>query len=348
MEQRCSLHSSVASSADETRPSSSIASAFSTDIDNPWPCSSSPKRSNAMSTMRRNSEPFPAELGCDLESLFPEHQQIEEPVADNICNKRRRHSDGFAMGMVNENEPMHVHVATSFSQQREHDPESQLQRPKKRKIQRIMSALPHRIISLSTKEKASKVDDTSSNRPHSPSKNEANEQPRSPHQAVLDAFAAKDKIKDVRPTLSVDNFFIQHTEEQIKSYDVQVIQAMRSQDIDQLRNMHKAGRQLQCANKFGESLIHMACRRGFVDVVRFLVDEAGVSVRVRDDYGRTALHDACWTSEPNEELVEYLIRQCPELLLMSDKRGSAPFEYVRREHWGRWLKFVQENEELLI
>ena len=149
-------------------------------------------------------------------------------------------------------------------------------------------------------------------------------------------------INSISSSLSVDNFFIRHTEEQIKAYDVQVIQAVRSQDIDQLRRMHKAGRQLQCANKFGESLVHMACRRGFVDVVRFLVDEAGVSVRVRDDYGRTALHDACWTSEPNEELVEYLIRQCPELLLMSDKRGNAPFEYVRREHWGQWLKFVRE------
>ena len=150
------------------------------------------------------------------------------------------------------------------------------------------------------------------------------------------------------PSLSTNNFFIEHTEEQIKAYDVHVIQAIRSQDIDQLRQIHKAGRQLQCANKFGESLIHMACRRGFVDVVRFLVDEAGVSVRVRDDYGRTVLHDACWTSEPNEELVEYLIRQCPELLLMSDKRGNAPFEYARREHWGRWIKFVEDNKERFV
>jgi len=54
---------------------------------------------------------------------------------------------------------------------------------------------------------------------------------------------------------------------------------------------------------------------------------------VRDgDCGRTALHDACWTSEPNEELVEFLIQKCPELLLlMSDQ----PFEYVRREHWSQ-------------
>ena len=304
-----------------------------------------------MSMMRRDSEPYP-DLGYDLDSLFQTHQpQIEEAIVDNArsslrkgspCNKRRRHSDGFAMGIMNENEPMHVQVAASFSPHDDHRQESQLEDPKKRKIHRIMSALPHRILS----QKASKIDDTSSNHPST--RNEANEQAQSPHQAVLDVHAKTGKGKAVCPTLSIDNFFVEHTEEQIKAYDVQVIQAVRSQDIDQLRRMHKAGRQLQCANKFGESLVHMACRRGFVDVVRFLVDEAGVSVRVRDDYGRTALHDACWTSEPNEELVEYLIRQCPELLLMSDKRGNAPFEYVRREHWGRWLQFVQENNELFL
>ena len=164
----------------------------------------------------------------------------------------------------------------------------------------------------------------------------------SPQSYLLQRFGATSFV----PSLSMKNFFIEHTEEQIKAYDMQVIQAIRTQDIEQLRQMHKSGRQLQCANKFGESLVHMACRRGFVDVVRFLVDEAGVSVRVRDDYGRTVLHDACWTSEPNEELVEYLIRQCPELLLMSDKRGNAPFEYARREHWGRWVKFLVQKEEI--
>ena len=163
----------------------------------------------------------------------------------------------------------------------------------------------------------------------------------SPQSYLLQRFGAT----SFTPSLSMKNFFIEHTEEQIKAYDMQVIQAIRSQDIEQLRQMHKSGRQLQCANKFGESLIHMACRRGFVDVVRFLVDEAGVSVRVRDDYGRTVLHDACWTSEPNEELVEYLVRQCPKLLLMSDKRGNAPFEYARRENWGQWVKFLVQKEE---
>mmetsp|Transcript_15545 Transcript_15545/g.34669 ORF Transcript_15545/g.34669 Transcript_15545/m.34669 type:complete len:277 (+) Transcript_15545:195-1025(+) len=165
--------------------------------------------------------------------------------------------------------------------------------------------------------------------------------PISPQSYLISVFGNESFC--VRPTLQVQDFFVQHTQEQINAYDMEVIRAVRSQDIDQLRSMHKAGRTLQCANRFGESLIHMACRRGFTDVVRFLVDEANVSVKVRDDYGRTPLHDACWTCEPNEELVEFLMLQCPELLLMSDKRGNAPFEYVRTEHWARWVAFLSER-----
>jgi len=64
------------------------------------------------------------------------------------------------------------------------------------------------------------------------------------------------------------------------------------------------GTNLQCANRFGESLIHMACRRSHRDVVSFLVNEAGVSLRVRDDYGRTPFHDACWRPELDLELIQ--------------------------------------------
>ena len=91
----------------------------------------------------------------------------------------------------------------------------------------------------------------------------------------------------------------------------------------------------------------MACRRGFTDVVRFLIKEAGVSPRVRDDMGRTPMHDACWTCEsrprPNAKL---LMEECPELLVLKDRRGSAPFEYTRVEHAGAWSAFLQEKREM--
>lgn len=93
--------------------------------------------------------------------------------------------------------------------------------------------------------------------------------------------------------------------------------------------------------------MHLACRRGYLDVVTFLVCEAGVPVLVRDDYGRTPMHDACWSTSPNLELMEFLLRTCPDLLLLSDVRGHLPFSYVRKEHWKAWIGFLEQHRDLL-
>eukprot|EP00592_Proboscia_alata_P000182 CAMPEP_0194373644 /NCGR_PEP_ID=MMETSP0174-20130528/22134_1 /TAXON_ID=216777 /ORGANISM="Proboscia alata, Strain PI-D3" /LENGTH=322 /DNA_ID=CAMNT_0039152869 /DNA_START=159 /DNA_END=1124 /DNA_ORIENTATION=+ len=151
------------------------------------------------------------------------------------------------------------------------------------------------------------------------------------------------------PYLSVrEDFFLKPTEEQMAAYGHDLIEAIRKRDIDFLRSYHENGNSLQCCNRFGESLIHMACRRGFVDVVQFLTKEAGVSLRVRDDFGRTPMHDACWTCEPNFELLDLLIASEPDLLVLSDKRGSTPFDYVRKEHWSGWMKYLEMNKQKLV
>lgn len=82
-------------------------------------------------------------------------------------------------------------------------------------------------------------------------------------------------------------------------------------------------------------------------MVQFLVEEANCSLWVRDDYGRTAMHDAAWSPKPNMELMDYLLQKVPELLLMSDVRGHTPFVYVRKEHWKEWIVFLQERQDKL-
>jgi ankyrin repeat protein len=138
------------------------------------------------------------------------------------------------------------------------------------------------------------------------------------------------------------------TDEQIELYNIDVITALRDQNIEVLREMHTSGRSLQCCNRFGESLIHMACRRGFIDVVRFMVEEANVSLCVKDDYGRTPMHDACWAPVPNFELMELLIQHAPEQLFLSDVRRHTPFSYVRKSDWKEWKKFLSERESMLL
>jgi len=147
--------------------------------------------------------------------------------------------------------------------------------------------------------------------------------------------------------LDLDNFFLEISQENIDAYNDDIISAVRRHDVDTIRQIFADGRILQCCNRFGESIVHMACRRGALDVVRFMVEEAGVSLRVRDDYGRTPLHDACWTQEPNTDLVKMVVLKCPDLLLISDKRGFTPLSYARQDDWEVWCKFLNENREIL-
>ena len=152
-----------------------------------------------------------------------------------------------------------------------------------------------------------------------------------------------DKDITFENALSIKNFFHEPTQEEIDSYDMSKIAAIRSQNITELRQMHESGKTLQSCNRFGESLIHMACRRGFNEVVEFLIREAGVSINIRDDYGRTPLHDACWTCEPNFALIDALINEEPRLLFICDARGVTPIQYARKEHWNEWKAFLAKK-----
>jgi hypothetical protein len=60
-----------------------------------------------------------------------------------------------------------------------------------------------------------------------------------------------------------------------------------------------------------------------------------VDIHIRYNYHRTPLHDVCWTTEPNYDLVDMLIRIAPEHLLLEDVRRFTPFDYVRPEHEGK-------------
>jgi len=170
----------------------------------------------------------------------------------------------------------------------------------------------------------------------------------SPHEFVKVALQKHGVDAVFRSALELnEGFFLDPTDEHFAAYEKCVLESVHNHDLDALRRMHAEGKNLQCCNRFGESLIHMVCRRGFVDMATFLIHEAGVSLRVRDDCGRTPLHDACWASTPAYELVELLITEDPDLLLIADKRGHAPFEYARREHWHYWHRFLYDRWYLM-
>jgi hypothetical protein len=143
----------------------------------------------------------------------------------------------------------------------------------------------------------------------------------------------------------------------IQAYNAPVLNLVRQGDLKGLEKAQQEGTALQCCNRFGESLLHLACRRSCTEIANFLIASTGKDnkenssssnmLHIRDDYKRTPLHDACWTAEPNLELVDLLIRHAPEQVVMEDVRGNTPFDYVRKDHYSMWLRFLWERKALL-
>jgi ankyrin repeat protein len=217
-----------------------------------------------------------------------------------------------------------VIMSRSIKNKRSDSPTSLVASPKKR-IRTISSSTTHR---------------------RQQNENDPQSRETSPQEYLMETVKSTGSEVRLSSSLKVKGFFMAPTEKEINAYGIDVLAAVRTRDIAKLREYQQNGRPLKCSNSFGESLLHLACRRGFVDVATFLIKEAGVTVRVIDDYGRTPMHDACWTCEPNFELLELIMTACPDLLFMKDRRGHTPLEYARREHWGVYVTFLKERQEL--
>jgi Ankyrin repeats (3 copies) len=137
----------------------------------------------------------------------------------------------------------------------------------------------------------------------------------------------------------------------VAGYTLPLTTAIRRCDVDALRALKDSGTQktFQCSNQFGESIVHAAARQGSLSILQFLFNEANVSCRVRCDTGRTPLHDACWTSGiPKFDSIQFLFEQCPEFLLVRDKRNYTPLDYPSRDTYPAWRSFVDRNKDLMV
>jgi hypothetical protein len=142
-------------------------------------------------------------------------------------------------------------------------------------------------------------------------------------------------------------FFLEMKDENVQAYTNEMLSAVRSQDTDMLAKYLSEGKNMQSCNQFGESIISLACRKGSTKVVEFLLNKADVSIQICDDYGRTPLHDACWVSEPDFNLIKMLVKICPDLFIICDKRGHTPLTYAHKEQYENWCSFLSKNKDII-
>mmetsp|Transcript_1244 Transcript_1244/g.2531 ORF Transcript_1244/g.2531 Transcript_1244/m.2531 type:complete len:336 (-) Transcript_1244:231-1238(-) len=143
--------------------------------------------------------------------------------------------------------------------------------------------------------------------------------------------------------------FQKPSEEDIAAYDLETVRAIRGNNLGLLRQLQQTGKSMDACNQFGESVVHMACRRGYADIVEFLLLEVKVRTDRCDDFGRNPFHDALWTPAPNFDVVDLLIDYAdPALLLSEDVRGNTPFAYARSNHGEEWISFLEKRKDKLF
>lgn len=131
---------------------------------------------------------------------------------------------------------------------------------------------------------------------------------------------------------------------QIASYGTYLIQAIRTSNKSTIQSLLRNGLSPNPCNKFGEGAIHLICRHGKHDLLELFLDY-GCNIQICDDFGRTPLHDACWTSSPNFELVKMILKQDVRLMNIVDCRGCTPLDYVKREYWLDWITFLESVKD---
>ena len=146
-------------------------------------------------------------------------------------------------------------------------------------------------------------------------------------------------------SLSAKGLFPKITEEFTRGYTMELVTAVRNDDVATLRRIQAENptRTLLCGSKFGDSIIHLACRRSCVKVLEYLLCELDLSPQLVCDYGRTPLHDALWNTKLNERILTLLLKKCPDLLFVTDHRGSTPLSYTPHDQWTLVCRFLAQH-----
>lgn len=159
----------------------------------------------------------------------------------------------------------------------------------------------------------------------------------------------------------------------MESYSKDLLDAVRTSNVEELQRLYDQGVCMNACNRFGESTLHIACRRADVETVRFLLDhsppvsrsasvtsldslvssdqEVTQSSNVQhllDDYGRSPLHDVCWRPDSGNcfSLAFLFLRLNPDLLRLQDFRGYTPLHYVQPDQQAQWCAFLEILQDI--
>jgi len=163
----------------------------------------------------------------------------------------------------------------------------------------------------------------------------------SPHKFLLAILRARD-YPTLRLTSYEAGYHSNPTHLQLASFGTAVVKAVHSSDAQSLSKLIGCGLSPNPCNQFGDSILSLICKRADYSVFSVLVDQ-GCDLQICDSFGRTALHNLAWASQFSGPMAKVILDTDLHQLLLEDKRGQCPLEYVRQDKWGEWISFLRAN-----
>jgi hypothetical protein len=127
---------------------------------------------------------------------------------------------------------------------------------------------------------------------------------------------------------------------QLASFGTELVKAFHSSDVERMGKLLSCGLSPNPCNQFRDSIVDLVCKRGNAAIFQCLV-EHGCDLRVCDGFGRTPLHHSAWSGSLCKPIVRLVLQIDWIQLLIEDKRGQTPLEYVRPEVADEWVEFLE-------
>lgn len=176
----------------------------------------------------------------------------------------------------------------------------------------------------------------------------------SSNRSLLSLCPPKDQLQNVFGTPADDfktfnwnRYFQPMNPTDIGTMSTELERAISSKKLKRLQRLHEKGVSMTARNKQGETVVHLVCRHGCAEMLIYLIQQAKVSVRVRDSSGKTALHEVAWSPNFNPSIAMMLVSDSPELLWAPDTRGFLALDYVPRRTMSDWYDFLEVKTPML-
>jgi hypothetical protein len=129
---------------------------------------------------------------------------------------------------------------------------------------------------------------------------------------------------------------------QLASFGSEVVKACNTDNAEVLSLLLDCGLSPNPTNKFGDTLLHLVCKRANERVLQCLIQH-GCDLQVADSFGRTPLHHVAWSGTFSSKNAKTLLDADVCQILVEDQHHKCPLEYVRTEDWPKWIDFLRQH-----